>query len=135
MDCGTQSAGERTDRATVRNAAGSLGKGNASGGDRQHRCRESFFRDAFSSGVGRAFHGGTSQAAQCSSTAGSRTAVGGNSKRARGPPGGRRSHRQLGRNPLGRATRSEERRVGKEWRSWRGMEMLMNKVGTRVSVM
>src|SRR5438046_5444806 len=57
MDCGTQSAGERTDRATVRNAAGSLGKGNASGG----------------------------------------------------PPGGRRSHRQLGRNPLGRATRRSVR--------------------------
>ena len=105
MDCGTQSAGERTDRATVRNTAGSLGKGNASGGDRQHRCRESFFRDAFSSGVGRAFHGGTSQAAQCTPTVGSRPAAGGNSQRARGAPGSRRSHRQLGWQPLGRATR------------------------------
>ena len=65
MDCGPQSAGQRTDRATVRNAAGSLGKGNAPGRDRQPRSRESFFADAFSSGVGRAFHGGASQAAQC----------------------------------------------------------------------
>src|SRR5205823_1185277 len=62
---------------------------------------ESFFGDAFSSGVGTAFHGGTSQAAQCTPTVGSRTAVGGNSKRARGTPGGRRSHRQLGWPPLG----------------------------------
>ena len=110
MDCSTQSAGERTDRATVRNAAGPLGKGNAPGGDRQHRCRESFFRDAFSSGVGRAFHGGTPQAAQCTPTVGSRTAAGGNSKRARGSPGSRRSHRQLGWKPLGRATRRSLRR-------------------------
>src|SRR5207249_10690446 len=79
MDGGTQSAGERTDRATVRNAVGSLSKGNASGGDRQHRCREPFFRDAFSSGVGRALYGGTSQAAQRAPTVGSRPAAGGNS--------------------------------------------------------
>src|SRR5260370_2676543 len=105
MDRGTQSPGERTDRATVCHAAGSLGKGNAPGGDRQPRCCQSFFRDAFSSCVGRAFHGGASQAAQCPSTAGSRTAAGGNSQRARGSPGGRRSYRQLGWQPLGRATR------------------------------
>jgi hypothetical protein len=55
--------------------------------------------------VGTAFHGGTSQAAQCPSTVGSRTAVGGNSKRARGSPGSRRSHCQLGWPPLGRAPR------------------------------
>jgi len=47
MDRGTQPAGERTDRAAVRNAAGPLGKGNAPGRDRQHRSRESFFGDAF----------------------------------------------------------------------------------------
>src|SRR6202165_3927918 len=110
MDRGTQSAGQRTDRAAVRNAAGPLGKGNAPGRDRQHRSRQSFFGDAFSSGVGTAFHGGTSQAAQCTPTVGSRTAVGGNSKRARGTPGGRRSHRQLGWQPLGRATRRSLRR-------------------------
>src|SRR5258705_3968442 len=109
MDRGTQSPGERTDRATVCHAAGSLGKGNAPGGDRQPRCCQSFFRDAFSSCVGRAFHGGASQAAQCPSTAGSRTAAGGNSQRARGSPGGRRSHRQLGWQPLGRATRRSVR--------------------------
>src|ERR1700692_495464 len=40
MDRSTPSAGERTDRATVRNAAGPLGEGNAPGGDRQHRNRE-----------------------------------------------------------------------------------------------
>ncbi len=77
--------------------------------DRQHRCRESFFRDAFSSCVGRAFHGGTSQAAQCAPTVGSRPAAGGNSQRARGSPGSRRSHRQLGWNALGRATRRSVR--------------------------
>src|ERR1700674_1333768 len=110
MDRGTQSAGQRTDRAAVRNAAGPLGKGNAPGRDRQHRSRQSFFGDAFSSGVGTAFHGGTSQVAQCTPTVGSRTAVGGNSKRARGTPGGRRSHRQLGWQPLGRATRRSLRR-------------------------
>src|ERR1700693_1642002 len=92
-----------------RNAAGPLGKGNALGRDRQPRCRESFFGDALSSGVGTAFHGGTSQAAQCPSTVGSRTAVGGNSKRARGSPGSRRSQRQLGGHPLGRATRRSMR--------------------------
>jgi hypothetical protein len=80
-----------------------------SGGDRQPRCRESFFRDAFSSGVGRAFHGGTSQAAQCAPTVASRPAAGGNSQRARGAPGSRRSHRQLGWQPLGRATRRSVR--------------------------
>jgi len=110
MDRGTQPAGERTDRAAVRNAAGPLGKGNAPGRDRQHRSRESFFGDAFSSGVGTAFHGGTSQGAQCPPTVGSRTVVGGNSKRARGTPGGRRSHRQPGWQPLGRATRRSLRR-------------------------
>src|SRR5437899_9935505 len=110
MDRGTQSAGERTDRATVGNAAGSLGKGNASGGDRQHRCRESFFGDAFSSGLGRAFHGCAAQAARCAPTVGSRAALGGNSKRARVPPGGRRSHGQLGWNALGSATRRSLRR-------------------------
>jgi hypothetical protein len=60
-----------------------LGKGNAPGGDRQHRCRKSFFRDAFSSGVGRAFHGGAAQAARCAPRVGSGAALGGNSKRAR----------------------------------------------------
>src|SRR6266404_3849776 len=109
MDCGAQSPGQRTDRATVRNAAGSLGEGNAFGRDRQHRCRESLFGNALSSGVGRAFHGGTSQATQRAPTVGSRTALGGNSKRARLPQGGRRSHRQLGWNPLGRATRRSVR--------------------------
>src|SRR6266404_8846353 len=109
MDRSTQSAGQRTDRATVRNAAGPPGKGNAPGGDRQHCCRESFFGDAFSSGVGRTFHGGTSQAAQCAPTVASRTAAGGNSKRARGPQGGGRSHGQLGWNPLGRAPRRSVR--------------------------
>src|ERR1700719_3725400 len=110
MDRSTQSAGQRTDRATVRNAAGPLGKGNALGGDRQPCCRESFFRDAFSSGVGRAFHGGTTQAAQCAPTVASRTAAGGNSQRARGPQGGGRSHGQLGWNPLGRTPRRSVRR-------------------------
>src|ERR1700730_12489704 len=109
MDCGAQSAGERADRPTVRNAAGPLGKGNAPGRDRQPRCRESFFGDALSSGVGTAFHGGTSQAAQCPSTVGSRTAVGGNSKRARGSPGSRRSQRQVGWHPLGREARRSVR--------------------------
>src|SRR6202162_6467255 len=109
MDRGAQSAGQRADRTTVRNAAGPFGKGNAPGRDRQPRCRESFFGDALSSGVGTAFHGGTSQAAQCPSTVGSRTAVGGNSKRARGSPGSRRSQRQLGGHPLGRATRRSMR--------------------------
>src|ERR1700730_13784750 len=116
MDRGAQSAGERADRTTVRNAAGPLGKGNAPGRDRQPRCRESFFGDALSSGVGTAFHGGTSQAAQCPSTVGSRTAVGGNSKRARGSPGSRRSQRQLGWHPLGcearRSVRGSSRSAG-----------------------
>ncbi len=62
-----------------------------------------------SSGVGRTFHGGTSQAAQCAPTVASRTAAGGNSKRARGPQGGGRSHDQLGWNPLGRAPRRSVR--------------------------
>src|ERR1700687_346515 len=93
------------DRATVRNAAVPLGEGNALGRDRQHRCRESLFGNALSSGVGRAFHGGASQAAQRTPTVGSRAALGGNSKRARGPQGSGRSHGQLGWNPLGRATR------------------------------
>src|SRR5882724_8191579 len=110
MDRSTQSASQRTDRAAVRNTARPFGKGNASGGDRQHRCRESFFREAFSSGVGRAFHGGTAQAAQCTSPVGSRSAAGGNSQRARGAPGGRRSHGQLGWQPLGRTTRRSLRR-------------------------
>jgi len=54
MDRGAQSAGERTDRATVRNFAGPLGEGNALDGDRQHRSRESLFGDALSSGMGTA---------------------------------------------------------------------------------
>src|SRR5258707_14074171 len=109
MDRGTQSAGQRTDRAAVCNAAGPLGKGNAPGRDRQHRSRQSFFGNVFSPGVGTAFHGGTAQGAQCPPTVRSRTAVGGNSQRARGTPGGRRSHRQLGGQPLGRATRRSVR--------------------------
>src|SRR5882724_7618543 len=113
MDCGAQSPGQRTDRATVRNAAGSLGEGNAFGRDRQHRCRESLFGNALSSGVGRAFHGGTSQPTQRAPTVGSRTALGGNSKRARGTQGGGRSHGQLGWNPLGRAPRRSLR--GSSW--------------------
>jgi transposase len=116
MDRGTQSAGERTDRATIRNTARPLGKGNAVGRDRQPRCRKSFFGDAFSSGLGRAFHGGTSQAAQCAPTVSGRTAIGRNSQRARGSPGSRRSHRQLGWNALGcparRSVRGSSRRAG-----------------------
>src|SRR6202011_3729604 len=113
MDRGTQSAGQRTHRAIVRNATGPPGKRNAPGGDRQPRGRQSFFGDAFSSDVGKAFHGGTSQPAQCASTVGCRTAAGRNSKRARGTPSGRRSHRQLGWPPLGRATRRSLR--GSSW--------------------
>jgi hypothetical protein len=109
MDRSSQSAGGRPDRTIVRHAAGPLGKRNAAGRNRQHRCRRSFLRDAFCPGMGGAFHGGTAQPAQCASTVGSRAAAGRNSKRARGTPGGRRSHRQLGRNPLGRATRRSVR--------------------------
>src|SRR5258706_7947329 len=97
---------KRTDRAAVRNSAGPVGEGNAFGRDRQHRSRESLFGNALSSGVGKALHGDTAQAAQRAPTAGSTTrSSGDNPERACGPQGGGRSHGQLGRNPLGRATR------------------------------
>src|SRR3984893_17716866 len=105
MDRGTQSAGQRTHRATVRNAAGPPGKRNAPDGHRQHGRRESLFGDALSSAVGRTLQRSTSQPAQCASTVGWSTAPGGNPQRARGTHGGRRSHRQLGWKSLGRATR------------------------------
>src|SRR5712664_2098978 len=54
--------------------------------------------------MGAALHGGTAPSTQCPSTAGARTSPGRNPECARGPQGGRRSHRQLGRKPLGRAT-------------------------------
>src|SRR5258708_36634124 len=104
MDRGAQSAGQRADRATVRNFAGPLGERNALGRDRKQRGRQSLFGKGVCSGVGTGVHGGTSQAAQRTPTVGSRTAPRGNSKRARGPQGGRRSHRQLGGNPLGCTT-------------------------------
>jgi hypothetical protein len=47
---------------------------------------------------------------ECAPTVASRTAAGGNSKRARGPQGGGRSHGQLGWNPLGRTPRRSVRR-------------------------
>jgi hypothetical protein len=47
MDCSTQSAGQRADRAIVRNAAGPLSKRNAPGWNRQYRSRESFLEMRF----------------------------------------------------------------------------------------
>jgi len=65
MDRGTQSAGQRTDRAAVCNAAGPLGKGNAPGRIDSIAAANHFLEMCFSPGVGTAFHGGTSQGAQC----------------------------------------------------------------------
>src|ERR1700726_377901 len=47
MDRGTQSAGQRPHRATVRHAAGPPGKRNAPGRDRQPRGRQSFLEMRF----------------------------------------------------------------------------------------
>ena len=83
------------------------------------RSRPGYLRRAFSGNfldlkpfdkMTSSFHGGTAQAAQCAPTVASRAAAGGNSQRARGAPGSRRSHRQLGWQPLGRATRRSLRR-------------------------
>src|SRR6266704_3400990 len=103
LDRGAQSAGQRAHRAAVRDPPGPPGEGTALGRDRRHRSRQSLPGGALSSAVGRALHGGASQPAQCPPTAGSRTSPGGNPECARGPQGGRRSHRELGGKPLGRA--------------------------------
>jgi hypothetical protein len=80
-----------------------------------------FFGDALSSGMGTALQRGTSQPAQCPSTVVPRTAPRGNSKRAHSPQGGRRSHGQLGRKPLGRAPGKKSARVYGEPRwKWSG---------------
>src|SRR3981189_1067307 len=103
MDRGAKAAGERAHRAAVRDPPGPPGEGNALGGNRHDGSSESLFGDALSSGVGAALHGGASQPAQCPSTAGSRTSPGRSPECAGGPQGDRRSHRELGRKPLGRA--------------------------------
>src|SRR2546423_328431 len=103
MDRGTKSAGQRAHRAAVRDSPGPPGEGNALGGNRHDGSSESLFGDALSSGVGAALHGDASQPAQCPSTAGSRTSPGRSPECAGGPQGDRRSHRELGRKPLGRA--------------------------------
>src|SRR6266446_6699395 len=103
MDRGAKSAGQRAHRAAVRDPPGPPGEGNALGGNRHDGSSESLFGDALSSGVGAALHGGASQPAQCPSTAGSRTSPGRSPECAGGPQGDRRSHRELGRKPLGRA--------------------------------
>src|SRR6266576_2406544 len=104
MDRGAKSPGEGAHRAIVRDPAGPPGEGNAFGGNRYPRGGESLFGNALSSRVGRAIHGGTAPSTQCPSAAGARTSPGRNPECARGPQGGRGSHRQLGRKPLGRAT-------------------------------
>src|ERR1035438_9506010 len=105
MDRGTQSAGQRTHRTPVRHAAGPPGKRNAPSGDRQHGRGQSLFGNTLYSAVGTALQRSTSQSPQCPSTVGWRAAPRGNPQRARGTHGGRRSHRQLGWQSLGRATR------------------------------
>src|SRR5882762_4790298 len=103
MDRGAKSAGQRADRAAVRDPPGPPGEGNALGRNRHDGSSESLFGDALSSGVGAALHGDASQPAQCPSTAGSRTSPGRSPECAGGPQGDRRSHRELRRKPLGRA--------------------------------
>src|SRR6202167_1986868 len=103
MDRRAQSAGQRAHRASLRYPAGQSGEGNAPGGNRYDRSGESLPGNTFSSGVGAAFCGGTTSSPRCTSTAGARTASGRNPERARGAPGSRRSHRELGGKSLGGA--------------------------------
>ena len=105
MDRGAQSTSQRPHRATVRDAAGSFGEGDAFGGNRHHRGGELFSGEAFSSRVGTALHSSTAPSTQCPSTTGKRTASGRNSERAGGAQGGPGSHGQLGGEPLGCAPR------------------------------
>ena len=117
MDCGAKSAGERANRAIVQDPPGPPSEGNALGGNRYPGGGESLFGNALSSGVGRAFYGGTATSTQCPSAAGARTSPGRNPECARGTEGRSGSHRQLGRKPLGRATRRSLR--GASWSTGR----------------
>ena len=112
-------AGQRTDRAAVRGAAGSFGERDAPAADRHTRTGQPFSGEDLLALLAAALRRAAGPGRECPPAPGGQPSAGGNSQRAGGAHGGGRSHRELARAALGSLAlnRSAPDYEALEWRS------------------